>query len=162
LTPDLLPGEMLLLATRRHLIILLVPLLLVLVSAILMETYACPIALDLQLDGRCPIVVAGFGGSAAFIVVLDWLTTRFLLTDQRLLFVQAPIWWRVRSLRPADMAGVTLRVGILGRLLGFGDVIVDSSATRGSRLVLDLIPDPEGVQARIAEAIAAAARVSGR
>jgi uncharacterized membrane protein YdbT with pleckstrin-like domain len=153
--PDLLPGEAVLLATRRHLIVLLVPLFLALVSALLVLTQACPMALDLQLDGRCPLVVGVFLFGVAALSLLDWLTTRFILTDQRLLLVQRPLWLRTRSLQLSAIAGLTLREGLLGRLLGLGEVVVDTAATRGGRLVLDFVPDPETVRDRLAAAIEA-------
>jgi Bacterial PH domain len=155
--PDLFPGEQVLFVTHRHLITLLIPLFLIGMSAFLLLTRACPIALDLQLDGRCPLIASGFGLIAALVFGLDWLTTRFVLTSERLILVQAPIWLRTRSLRLSTIEGLSLRQGILGRFLAFGDVIVDSAATQGGRMVLDFVPGPEELRDRIAAAIAARA-----
>jgi len=160
--PDLFPGEQVLFVTHRHLITLLIPLLFVGVSAFLLLTRTCPIALDLQLDGRCPLIAAGFGLMGALVFILDWLTTRFVLTNERLILVQAPIWLQMRSLRLSAIEGLSLRQGILGCFLAFGDVIVDSAATQGGRLVLDAVPDPAVVRDRIAAATETAARGPGR
>jgi hypothetical protein len=154
--PELYPGERVLLVTRRHGITLIMPLLLVLISLSLLFIEACPVALALRLDGRCPLAVRVIGFVAGLVVLLDWLTTRFVLTDRRLFVVQAPLWRRTHGFFLKDVAGLTVRTGLLGRLFGFGDIVVDSSATQGGRLVLGFVPAPEALRDRIAAAISEA------
>jgi PH (Pleckstrin Homology) domain-containing protein len=157
----LAPGEGVLLVTRRHVITLVIPLLLILTAGLLLLTQTCPIAVAVQLDGRCPLVVAALGVTAALPFVLDWFTTRFVLTNRRVIRLQRPIWLLVRSLDLSTIEGLSLRQGILGRLVGFGDVVIDSAATQGGRLVFDFVPDPEVVLNRIAAAVAAMERAGG-
>jgi uncharacterized membrane protein YdbT with pleckstrin-like domain len=152
----LAPGEIVLLTTRRHILVLVVPLFFVLVAGLLSLTQTCPIAVALQFDGRCSPVVAVGVAVAALPFLLDWLTTRFVITNQRVLRLQRPIWLLSRSLELSAIEGLTLRQGILGRLLGFGDVIMDSAATQGGRLVFDFVPTPQAVLDRIAAAMASA------
>lgn len=152
----LLPGEVILLTTRRHVITLIVPLVFILVAGLLLLTQTCPIAVALQLDGRCPLVVAVALPAVPLPFLLDWLTTHFVLTNQRLLRRQRPLWLLTRSLGVSSIAGLTVRQGILGHLRGFGDVVKDSAATQGGRLIFDFVPTPETVLDRIAAAVASA------
>ena len=153
--PDslLLPGETVLFVTRRHLLTLLVPLLFLFLATTSLAAQACPTALELRLDGRCPLIVALGFLAAGLPLLLDWLTTRFVLTNFRLLRLQTPIWVRVESLRLPAIESLSTRVGLTGRIFGFGDVIADSSATEGGRLRLDFVPRPKELRDRIAAAI---------
>jgi uncharacterized membrane protein YdbT with pleckstrin-like domain len=140
--PDnlLAPGEVVLLITRRHVITLIIPLLLVLIAGLLLLTQTCPIAVAVQLDHRCPLVVAATVAGMALAFVLDWFTTRSVVTDQRVLLIQQPVWLLVRSVPLSAIETVSVRQGILGEFFGFGDVLIDSAATQDGRLVLDFVP----------------------
>lgn len=150
----LLPGEVVLFRVRRHPLTLLLPLALTFSAAIALSALACPTALELRLDGRCPLVVA-FGlavGSLPFL--LDWLATRFVLTNFRLLRFWTPLGLHFESLRLTGIESLTVRQAFWGRLLGYGDVIADSTATLGNRIVLDTVADPQGLRDRIAATLA--------
>lgn len=151
--PDslLLPGEILLFSTRRHLLWLLVPLALILIAAFLLATRACSTG-ELRLDDRCPVLVAVGVASAALPFLLEWRTTHFGLTNYRLFRLQAPVWLRSRQLDLAAIQSLSAQQSLLGRLFGFGDVFVDTAARRGGRIVLDYVPDPLRLRDAIAEA----------
>ena len=150
----LLDGERLLFVTRRHLNTLVLPLLFISGSVLLLLGQGCPAAVELHLDGRCPLVVGVVLVVASLPFILDWWTTRFILTDQRLLVVRRPVWRQLRSLPLGKIESLSLHVGLLGGLLGYGDVIVDSAATHADRLVLGFVPEPEQVRRQIAAALA--------
>jgi len=151
----ILAGEVVRFARRRHVVTLLGPLAAIVLAGILVGTESCPIALALDLDGKCPLVVAFALVAASLPFVLDWLTTRFILTDQRLLLVRAPLWLRARSLWLEDVAGLSVRQGVLGRVGNFGDLWVDTPATRRSFLLFAFAPDPLVLRDQIAAAVTA-------
>ncbi|MFN3650388.1 MAG: PH domain-containing protein [Armatimonadota bacterium] len=161
--PDalLLPGEQVLLITRRHLLTLLLPLLLLFAGGGALALLACPTALHLRLNGRCPLLLGVAVGTAALVLFVDWYFTRFVLTDQRLLRLRTPLWQRVHALSLPGLESLTVEVGLLGRLLGFGTILADTAATQGGRLVLDTVPDPEGIARAIAGSAAAARQAVG-
>jgi hypothetical protein len=152
--PDnlLAPGEVTLLVTRRHLITLIIPLLLILIAGLLFLAQTCPIAVAVQLDHRCHLIVAATVAGMTLPFALDWLTTRFVLTNQRVLLIQQPTWLLVRSVDLRAVEAVSVRRGILGELFGFGDVLIDSSATQGGRLALDFAPNPAAALTLVAAA----------
>lgn len=155
--PLLLPGEVVLFATRRHGLWLAVPLGLLVTAILLLAGQSCPAALALRLDGRCPLVIAAGLAAAGLPLVLEWVTTRFVLTTHRLLRIQAPLALRLQQLELAAVASVTVQQSLPGRLFGYGDVLADSAATHGGRLVLDVVPDP----GRLRDLLAAAVRERG-
>ena len=150
----LLPREIVLASTQRHFLFLLLPLVFLLIGAAFFLTQSCPLAVALRLDGRCyPVVGAAFlfaGG----ILVLDGWGTRFVLTSQRLMKTQTPVWLRSEILQLDSIESLTLKIGLLGRLFGFGTIFADSTATRRGRIALDFIPDPQRFHHRISGAIA--------
>jgi len=89
-----------------------------------------------------------------FVEPEGWLVTRFVLTNFRLLRYWSPLALRVESLRLSAIESLSVRQGVWGRILGYGDVIADSTATQGGRIVLDAVTDPQGLRDRIAAALA--------
>jgi hypothetical protein len=151
--PDslLASGEVVLRVTRRPLITLVVSLLLIATAGRLLLTQTCAIAVAVQLDGRCPLVVGVTVTAMALPFVLDWFTTRFVVTNQRVL-LQQPLWLFVRSLDLSAIEAVSLQQGLLGELFGFGDGVIDRAATEGGRLVFDGVPQPTAVLTLLAAA----------
>ena len=148
----LLPGEVLLFTSRRHLLWLLVPLALILGAAVLAAVQVCPSGLPLRADGDCILVAATAGGFAALPFILEWATTRFILTNYRVIRRQAPAWVRTRELGIHHIHALSVRQSLLGRVLGYGELLVDSGAPRGGRIVLDFVPDPLRLRAEISAA----------
>jgi hypothetical protein len=77
--------------------------------------------------------------------VLDWFTTWFVVTNQRVLLLQQPVWLLVHGVNVSAIESVSVRQGMLGEVFGFGDVLIDSAATQGGRLVFDFVPRPIAV-----------------
>jgi len=152
----LLPGEVVLFATRRHVFWLIVPLVLIITATVLLAVRACPIALELHLNGGCPLVMSAGFAAAALPFVLEWVTTRFILTNYRLIRLQAPVWLRSREFSLPAIHGLSVQQSLLGRLFGYGDLFADTAARRGGRIVLDFVPDPLRLRDEISAALWAA------
>lgn len=149
----LLPGEAVLLRTRRHILVLLVPLFLIVLAGLWLAGEVCRAAFARNLDGWCPPLAGMTVILAGLPFLLEWLATVYILTNLRVIFLQAPVWMRTRFLWLADIESVTYCIGLLGRLFGFGEVILGTAATQGGRVRLLFVPRPGEVRDRIAEAI---------
>lgn len=52
---------------------------------------------------------------------------------------------RVSQVRVADIRGMSVRQSIIGRLLGYGDVVVGTAATADAEIVMRSVGDPAGI-----------------
>ena len=67
-----------------------------------------------------------------------WKTARFVLTDQRLLFVEGIVSRRINVLPLRSVLDTTYRQSIVGRLLGYGDITLNLSGQPGLRTLTSL------------------------
>ena len=82
---------------------------------------------------------------------LDWLNDYCALTNRRLVWVEKVVFLSERREEMAleRVQEVTLRrPHLLARLLGFGDIMVESAGTEG-RLLLSSLPEPDQVREEI-------------
>lgn len=89
------------------------------------------------------LAVAAFAGD-----VLRWRTTTYQLTTWRLQLRSGILSRSGRDLPLARISGVSFSRGLPGRLLGYGDLVVDSPGQEG-KLVLRSVPAIERVQATL-------------
>jgi uncharacterized membrane protein YdbT with pleckstrin-like domain len=85
---------------------------------------------------------------------LDWRNDYYLVTDRRVLHEEKVIllYESWREARLSKIQNVDIRLDMIGALLGFGTVLISTASARGT-LVLDHLPDPEGMQEIIFKAI---------
>jgi uncharacterized membrane protein YdbT with pleckstrin-like domain len=85
-------------------------------------------------------------------VFLDWLFTRYYLTNFRLIEQRGIIGRRIVTIWLDKVQDVTVRFGILGRIFGFGDIEVESAGTYG-KIVFNSVPSPTALEHAIKEVI---------
>src|SRR5262245_56809445 len=102
-------GETILFVTHRHVITLVVPVHFVLLSGALLLFPAWPVAVELRLDDRCPLVGAIAMVAAVLPLRLGWITNRFFLINPCLLQWKASLWRLTRSLKLSAVDRLSLR-----------------------------------------------------
>lgn len=96
------------------------------------------------------------GGGVAFAVVftaalvLRWLTTNYLLTDQRLVRSHGILKRQSLEIPLTEIASIRASQNLLERILGYGDITVETAGDSNS--VLDDIPRPKRFKATLSEA----------
>ena len=136
-------GEEVLVDVRRHGWVLTRPL------ALALAAVGLAIAgLQLRVPVALAWVLAALVAAAAsnlLLRYLGWRATTFVVTDRRLMIRSGLVRTSLRELPLAAVADISCRRGLLGRLLGFGDVVIDSAGGRAQEL-LTAVPDPLGIQ----------------
>jgi hypothetical protein len=149
----LLPGEEVLLATRRHVGSLLGPLVKVSVvvalcayGGLLLTPGSTTDPLDLALGA-----VAGIAFTWLLSRIWGWASERLVLTDERLIETRGRLWRGVSSMPLTKLIDVTVRRTLPGRFLGYGHITVISSD--GGVRRFDRVPHPARVYRAILEAL---------
>jgi uncharacterized membrane protein YdbT with pleckstrin-like domain len=142
------PDEHLVLVLRRHAKVLFWPAVLVIatVPAATFLSALVPTG-DAQRYARAAIVLV-----AALVLLrwavwpfLRWWTTTYAITDRRLV-IRSGVFSRSGHDMPLSrLNDVSFSHGVIGRMLGFGTLVVESAGERG-QLVLDEVPRVEQVQ----------------
>jgi membrane protein YdbS with pleckstrin-like domain len=73
----------------------------------------------------------------------EWRVDRILVTDHRFLEVSGILTRRVATMPLTKVTDMTYRRSILGRLLGYGDLIVESAGQDQSLSRIERIPRPD-------------------
>ncbi|MGH2736562.1 MAG: PH domain-containing protein [Actinomycetota bacterium] len=149
----LLPGEQVLLSTRRHAGALLGPVLvafavvaLCALAGLLLTPESTTDPLDLSLGA-----VAGLALTWLLSRIWRWSVVRLVLTDERLIEMRGRVWRGVSSMPLTKLVDVSVRRTLPGRLLGYGSVTV-ISADGGVRR-FERLPHPARVYRTILEAL---------
>ena len=93
--------------------------------------------------------------------VLVWRSTRFVVTSMRVVYRRGLLGRTGRELPIARVQDVSFRQGLLGRLVGIGEVRVESAGAGSSELVGD-VRRPADVQRVVNRAVAATLDGAGR
>ena len=104
------------------------------------------------------LIGLGVGVAAATVIasrsIVEWLTTRYWVTNQRIV-IRTGLFTRSRREIPVDaINSVAVRQHAVERLLGYGDMAVESAGAN-SRQVFTNIPEPGAVKQAIYQARAA-------
>ena len=85
-----------------------------------------------------------------FLVVmyLDWKFNRLYLTNLRLIKERGIIGKRFLAIRLKKIEDITCEFGILGKLLGFGKLIIESAGTEG-KMVFEGLAHPQQIKGMI-------------
>jgi uncharacterized membrane protein YdbT with pleckstrin-like domain len=86
------------------------------------------------------------------IIFLDWICTKYYLTNLRLIEERGIIGKRIVSIWLNKVQDVTCKFGILGRIFGFGDIEIESAGAYG-KIVFGSLPSPEKFREEIEKAI---------
>lgn len=138
----LAPGEKILLTTRRHWVVLLKPVLIWLatllvvglVSFVITEGNPIPfvdqVALWLSLAVTAYLVAKG----------MIWWKSYYVVTDERVLLLEGLISVNVTSVRLARVTETSFNRSVLGRMLGYGDLKLDTAGEKLSLATLAHLP----------------------
>ncbi len=86
---------------------------------------------------------------------LRWASTSFVVTDQRLVHRAGVLTKEIVEIPLDRVQAVRFRRSVLGRLLGYGDLLVESGGERGDhRHPVARLPDPVAVQREISRQLA--------
>ena len=144
---DLLPGETLVLKEHPHWIVvvksLVVPVVLLVAVAIadftfLLDNYD---SFPPQFRTYLTLGVAAIALLWLIVVWIRWQSTAYTLTNQRIK-IETGVFSRQSKMIPIDrVQDCTTKQSLLGRMLGYGRVEVDSAGADGPE-VLDHLPKP--------------------
>ena len=73
----------------------------------------------------------------------EWWDHRVLVTNQRIIEISGVITRRVASMPLTKVTDMTYQRSILGRLLGYGDLVLESAGQKQALEHIDHIPDPD-------------------
>jgi len=144
----LLPDEKIIFKTNPHWLFIVVP---VIVIALFWLTYlffACPFLGEMDLEDFCYTLASFACLWIVVILYLDWRFNRLYLTNFRLVKERGIIGKRFMSIWLERIEDITCSYGILGRIFGFGDLIIESAGTYG-RMVFKGMPKPKRIKWRI-------------
>ncbi len=151
--PALLPEEKLIFKTRPHWLTVLIPeAALAILGAFTLVYYAAYSPLQIS---DASLLSTLFGAAFCFVmilVLLDWLSTDYFLTDRRLVKEKGIIGRSVVSISLDRVQDVTYRFGIWGRIFNFGDIEIESAGTEG-KIVFASLPRPRWLWGEIEKAI---------
>jgi uncharacterized membrane protein YdbT with pleckstrin-like domain len=129
----LLPHETIVLKTNPHWIFLLVSISQIFFFFFLYVFFACPYLglLNRSLESYCYLTALFILFFIGLVIFLDWKFNRLNLTNLRLIRERGIIGKRFMSIWLKDIEDIVCRFGILGRVFGYGDLIVESAGTQG-------------------------------
>jgi len=81
--------------------------------------------------------------------VFWWAAKQLIVTDRRVVWREGVITKKERSVPLSRVQDVSVKRSLIGRLLGYGDVRVESAGGPATEIVAPGIEDPEGVKEAI-------------
>jgi uncharacterized membrane protein YdbT with pleckstrin-like domain len=150
-TDGLLPEEGIVVRARRHWIVAMKPMLPPLVALPLwvfldLGLLRGLLAADFQLLALLALLHAT--GLWAIVVWVRWISTRFTLTDQRVILEVGLVARGSRVIALDRVQNVSTRQGVAGRLLGYGHVEIDAAGSSGKE-ILEYLPHPGGFRDQV-------------
>jgi len=84
--------------------------------------------------------------------VLQWEFERVVITDEKVIHIEGVLQRRIASTPLAKVSEFTVRQSLLGRVFGYGSLVVDVPGGRDQALHgLAFIPDPAGVYRMVSD-----------
>jgi uncharacterized membrane protein YdbT with pleckstrin-like domain len=148
--PFLLPEEKIVLKANPHWLFLAIPMIEAFAFFLLYAFIACPF-LGIMLHGLdwfCYFLSVFLLLFLIVVMYLDWKFNRLYLTNFRLIKERGIIGKRFLAIRLKKIQDITCDFGILGRLFGFGQLIIESAGTEGM-MVFQGIHNPGKIKREI-------------
>jgi uncharacterized membrane protein YdbT with pleckstrin-like domain len=98
-----------------------------------------------------PLVVAVIWLAVTLPSIINWLTTQHVITNERVIHRQGFVAKRGKEIPHEMINTVAFRQSVLERMVGSGDVVIESAGEQGQTLYRD-IPKPEQLQTLIYKA----------
>jgi uncharacterized membrane protein YdbT with pleckstrin-like domain len=111
---SLIPDEQVVFRTRLHLIIFFIPILLLAISVCLF-VYTVPLAAETVLA----VAVLWF-----LVKYVDYASSEFAVTNKRVIIKVGVLRRRTVEMLNTKVEAVSVNQGILGRILGYGNIVV--------------------------------------
>ncbi len=96
-------------------------------------------------------------GAAAFILIwqvarpfLGWLSTQYVFTSRRIIVRRGLLTKQGRDMPLAKVNNVSFEVGVIGRILNYGTLQIESASDDGD-LVINDVPNVENIQRQVYE-----------
>lgn len=149
----LLPREVPVVAVRKHPAVLIPPAAMALagllaagaLSATILQHHKVPLAVVWLL---CAFLVARLIWKAA-----NWSVDYFVVTDNRMFQTSGFFTRNIGAVSHTKVTDLTFRRSSAGRLLGYGELIVETAAVDQALSRVDYIPHPEAVYLRVCKGI---------
>jgi len=139
----LLPHEHQVITVRKHPAVLLKPILIVLLGLVIAAVISTTIA-------RNQAGVVGFVWIAWAILllylvgkVIEWSQDYFIVTSRRMLLATGVVTRKVAMMPLVKVTDMSFQRSTLGRLLGYGEFILESAGQDQALRVVDYLPYPE-------------------
>jgi len=136
----LLRSEQKVIAVRRHWQVLMIPFVQALVALFAAGFLLSLVPTDNAYVDDVIVAVAGF-----FVVrwLGEWWVEQFVITDQRVLLVSGLLTRKVAVMPLTKVTDLTFQRSIMGRLLGYGEFIVESAGQVQALSRISYLPHPE-------------------
>lgn len=86
------------------------------------------------------------------VIFLEWLYTKYYLTNLRLVEKRGVIGKTIVSISLDKVQDVKCKFGIIGRIFNFGDLEVESSGTLG-KIIFNFVPNPKELKENIEKSL---------
>lgn len=132
----LLPNEQIVFQANPHWLFLLVAISQISLFFFLYYFFACPFLgfMAHALEHYCYVTALLILIFLSLVFYLDWKFNRLYLTNYRLIRESGIIGKRCMSVRLSNIEDMTCTFGILGRILGYGDLAIESAGTHGQMI----------------------------
>jgi uncharacterized membrane protein YdbT with pleckstrin-like domain len=144
----LLPHETQVITVRRHPAVLMMPVGLVLGGLIFAGVVSNTVTSVTWIWWGWLILLAWFVWRVA-----EWSVDYFVITNQRMLLTTGLITRKVAMMPLAKVTDMSFRRTIAGRMLGYGDFILESAGQDQALDVVDYLPYPEQLYLEVCEMI---------
>jgi len=139
----LLPHERQVITIRRHPAVLIGPSVLALAGLV-----AAGVLTAAVLHGDEPLLIVVWIACLVLFIrmiwkAIDWAVTFFIITSQRMMLASGVLTKNVAMLPLAKVTDMTFQRSYTGRLLGFGEFIIESAGQDQALQAVDHIPYPE-------------------
>jgi uncharacterized membrane protein YdbT with pleckstrin-like domain len=149
----LLPEEKIILQVNPHWLFLALPLAGISFFFLFYFTFVCPFigSMVSSFELSCYVLIFLILFFFSLVLYLDWKFNRLYLTNQRLIKERGIIGKRFMAIGLNKIQDITCSFGILGRIFGFGNLIIESAGTYG-RMIFEGLPKPKRIKWEIEKA----------
>ncbi|GLZ08190.1 membrane protein [Actinomadura sp. NBRC 104412] len=144
----LLPHETQVITVRRHPAVLMMPVGLVLAGLIVAGVVSNTVTSVTWIWWGWLILLAWFVWRVA-----EWSVDYFVITNQRMLLTTGLITRKVAMMPLAKVTDMSFRRTIAGRMLGYGDFVLESAGQDQALDTVDFLPYPEQLYLEVCEMI---------
>jgi len=145
----LLPEEKIILQVNPHWLFLALPLAGISFFFLFYFAFVCPFigSMVSSFELSCYVLIFLILFFFSLVLYLDWKFNRLYLTNQRLIKERGIIGKRFMAIGLDKIQNITCSFGILGRIFGFGNLIIESAGTYGG-WSLKACPNRKGLSGR--------------